>query len=102
MNDLTDDLNNVLPHEFLLAVVRGAGVRQKVVKQQFDDFGELIGVVSESITYPTFEQRLDAAHKVAAYYAPKLSAATNTQSVQISEPEQVSQYIKELLEALPN
>ena len=49
--------SGMLPHELLLAVVRG----------------EMVGGVT-----PTFEQRLDAAKAAAPYFAPKLAAVDVT------------------------
>lgn len=98
-----EEEEGILPHQFLLKIARGEGVQHSSVKQTFNDDGVLEhGLVQETIVYPTFEQRLDAAHKCASYFAPKLSATNVAQTVALSEPEQVSTYIKTLLEALPN
>ncbi|WP_199235164.1 hypothetical protein [Azospirillum sp. TSA6c] len=50
--------SGMLPHEFLLAIMRDE-------------------VAGET---PTFEQRLDAAKAAAPYYAPKLAAVSNEHS----------------------
>ena len=69
--------NGVLPHEWLLTIMRGHGVRQShyVIKRDSDatvmtreQFRELIR--------PTFEERMEAAKAAAPFYAPRLATQT--------------------------
>lgn len=57
-----------LPHVFLLKIMRG----EALIHQAFDhDSGEIVDMV----VLPTFQDRLDAAHKAAPYFSQKLPVA---------------------------
>lgn len=56
--------HGLLPHEWLLEVMRGHLMTHKAIDQD----GKLIEVV----VVPTFEERCDAARAAAPFYAPKL------------------------------
>lgn len=66
----------LLPHEWLLLVCRGDGIKQMVEVEVRDKrTGRLTGEVKleEKIIYPAFDVRIDAAKAAAPYYAPKLA-----------------------------
>lgn len=56
----------MLPHEWLLAVMRGEHVSHHAYNA---DTGEIV----EIVVLPTFQDRIDAAKTVAPYFAPRLS-----------------------------
>lgn len=80
-----------LPHEFLLRIVRGEGVLQKVPGEG--------GKLKEVKVYPSLEVRVDVAKAIAPYFAPRLSS----QQVQLRSPaeelsdEELEARIRELL-----
>jgi hypothetical protein len=56
----------ILPHEWLLNVMRGA--------QKIKDVYAKDGAIVEIERLPSFEEQLDAAKAAAPFYAPKLAA----------------------------
>ena len=69
--------NGVLPHEWLLTIMRGHGVRQSHFVIKRDSDGNIVSreKVTELI-YPTFEERIEAAKAAAPFYAPRLATQT--------------------------
>ena len=69
--------SGLLPHEWLLAVVRGEPIEQRRIEVTYDDQGNIEAEEVRSIeVFPTLSERIDAAKAVAPYYAPKLQAQT--------------------------
>lgn len=66
----------ILPHEFLLKVVRGEPIEQMVLTNVLDRKGEKVlhTEYQKRIIYPDLPARVDAAKAVAPYYAPRLAA----------------------------
>lgn len=58
----------MLPHEFLLAVMRG----QQLSHFAYDSEGEQ---VVEIVVLPTFQDRIDCAKAAAPYYSPRMASA---------------------------
>ena len=89
----------ILPHEWLLNVVRGEPVEQKRWKIERDEHGKEISreLVTE-LVYPDFPVRMDAAKAASPYYAPRL--ATQTVSVQGGN-EAVAEALKLMATRLP-
>jgi hypothetical protein len=72
-------LAGMLPHEFLLAVVRGDTIRQRVVNNVINKQGKVIGQeIQEFDVIPDFQMRVDAAKAAAPYYAPRLATQVVT------------------------
>lgn len=71
-----------LPHEWLLSIVRGEPVKQKVwdIERDPQTGRELSRQLKEDIVYPSLDTRVDAAKAAAPYYAPKLA----TQHVELT------------------
>jgi hypothetical protein len=69
----------VLPHEWLLGVVRGEPIEQRRFKDVFDKRGNLIGreLMVEEV-YPDLAMRQDAAKAAAPYFAPRLATQVIT------------------------
>ena len=89
----------ILPHEWLLNIVRGEPVEQKRWKIELDEHGKEISreLVTE-LVYPDFPVRMDAAKAASPYYAPRL--ATQTVSVQGGN-EAVAEALKLMATRLP-
>ena len=89
----------ILPHEWLLNIVRGEPVQQKRWKIELDEHGKEISreLVTE-LVYPDFPVRMDAAKAASPYYAPRL--ATQTVSVQGGN-EAVAEALKLMATRLP-
>ena len=70
----------VLPHEFLLGVVRGEPIKQMVLTNVMDKAGKKVLRTEyvERTIYPDLPARVDAAKAVAPYYAPRLAAQVVT------------------------
>ena len=67
----------ILPHEWLLNIVRGEPIEQRRWKIELDENGKEVGreLVTELI-YPDLPMRQDSAKVAAPFYAPKLAAQT--------------------------
>lgn len=89
----------ILPHEWLLNIVRGEPVEQRRWKIERDENGREVSreLVTETI-YPDFPVRMDAAKAASPYYAPRL--ATQTVSVQGGN-EAVAEALKLMATRLP-
>lgn len=89
----------ILPHEWLLNIVRGEPVQQKRWEIKRDENGKEISreLVIDTI-YPDFPVRMDAAKAASPYYAPRL--ATQTVSVQGGN-EAVAEALKLMATRLP-
>lgn len=89
----------ILPHEWLLNIVRGEPVKQERWQIKRDHSGREISreLVAELI-YPEFSVRMDAAKAAAPFYAPRL--ATQTVSVQGGN-EAVAEALKLMATRLP-
>lgn len=94
----TED-GGILPHEWLLKVVRGEPVEQRRWSIKYDEFDNEISreLITEMI-YPTFDHRVDAAKAAAPFYAPRL--ATQTVSVN-GGSEIIAQTLKLMADKLP-
>ena len=72
-------LNGVLPHEFLLMIVRGDPIQQTYTRDVIDEDGNVIGQeIEERTVYPDLAMRHDAAKAAAPYYAPRLATQVIT------------------------
>lgn len=72
-------LEGILPHEWLLKVVRGDPILQRYVVDVVDKQGAVIGQeVHEKEVYPDIAMRHDAAKAAAPYYAPRLATQVIT------------------------
>lgn len=89
----------LLPHEWLLMVSRGEGVKHKRWEVVFDTNGveQSRDLIEEEI-YADFPTRIDAAKAAAPYYAPRL--AVQTVSV-TGNSDAVAQTLREIAEKLP-
>lgn len=64
----------LLPHEWLLSVMRGEPQKQKILFQTKDEAGIVISEEwIEKEYYPEFDVRVDCGKAAAPYYAPKLT-----------------------------
>ena len=64
----------LLPHEWLLKVMRGEAIEQRIWVDVLDKKQMVVGRELKTIQYyPPFAERLDAAKSAAPFYAPKLS-----------------------------
>ena len=83
MNKLAKDsivaakATGILPHEWLLNIVRGEPIEQRRWKIELDENGKEVGreLVTELI-YPDLSMRQDSAKVAAPFYAPKLASQT--------------------------
>lgn len=73
-------LAGLLPHEWLLKVVRGEPIEQHYVVDVIDKkTGVVIGEeVHSKMVYPSLDMRADAAKAAAPYYAPRLATQVIT------------------------
>lgn len=73
-------LAGLLPHEWLLKVVRGEPIEQHYVVDVLDKkSGVIIGQeVQSKMVYPSLDMRADAAKAAAPYYAPRLATQVIT------------------------
>jgi len=93
--ELTDEL---LPHELLLRVAQGYGIaHQKLVVEYDEDTGLMVERVAVETVYPSFKVRLDAAKQAAPYYAPRLA----TQTVHVSNADELKEALAEFARMLP-
>lgn len=89
----------LLPHEWLLMVSRGEGIKHKRWVVKYDTRGnEKSRELVEEEVYADFPTRLDAAKAAAPFYAPKL--AVQTVSV-TGNTDAVAQTLKDIAEKLP-
>jgi hypothetical protein len=69
--------SGLLPHEWLLKVARGEGMKHRSWVARRNEAGQIVGFdLVEEDYYADFETRLEAAKAAAPYYAAKLSAQT--------------------------
>lgn len=89
----------LLPHEWLLQVSRGEGIKHKRWVVKYDKQGKEVSrdLVEEEI-YADFPTRIDAAKAASPFYAPKL--AVQTVSV-TGNSDAVSETLKAIAEKLP-
>lgn len=89
----------LLPHEWLLQVSRGEGIKHKRWVVKYDKQGKEVSrdLVEEEI-YADFPTRIDAAKAASPYYAPRL--AVQTVSV-TGNSDAVSETLKAIAEKLP-
>jgi hypothetical protein len=89
----------LLPHEWLLKVSRGEGIKQKRWVVKYDAKGnEKSRDLIEEEVYADFPTRIDAAKAASPYYAPRL--AVQTVSV-TGNSDAVSETLKAIAEKLP-
>ena len=89
----------LLPHEWLLKVSRGEGIKHKRWVVKYDAKGnEKSRELIEEEVYADFPTRIDAAKAASPYYAPRL--AVQTVSVTGSS-DAVSDTLKAIAEKLP-
>lgn len=72
------EATGILPHEFLLLVVRGEPIKHKVKNP-------VTGLFEEELIVPKWEDRLDCAKAAAPYYAPKFATVEVIQKVSDDE-----------------
>jgi len=89
----------LLPHEWLLKVSRGEGIKQKrwVVKYDAKGVEKSRDLIEEEV-YADFPTRIDAAKAASPFYAPRL--AVQTVSV-TGNSDAVAQTLKDIAEKLP-
>jgi hypothetical protein len=89
----------LLPHEWLLKVSRGEGIKHKRWVVKYDAKGnEKSRELVEEEVYADFPTRIDAAKAASPYYAPRL--AVQTVSV-TGTSDAVSETLKSIAEKLP-
>ena len=89
----------LLPHEWLLLVSRGEGIKHKRIVVKYDTKGnEKSRELVEEEVYADFATRIDAAKAASPYYAPRL--AVQTVSVTTTS-DAVAQTLKSIAEKLP-
>lgn len=89
----------LLPHEWLLQVSRGEGIKHKRWVIKYDAKGnEKSRELVEEEVYADFPTRIDAAKAASPYYAPRL--AVQTVSV-TGNSDAVSETLKSIAEKLP-
>lgn len=72
-------MTGMLPHEWLLHVMRGEPIQQAFVKNVVNKSGLVIGEEVEiREVYPDLSMRHDAAKAAAPYYAPRLATQVVT------------------------
>lgn len=89
----------LLPHEWLLQVSRGEGIKHKRWVVKYDKSGKEVSrdLVEEEV-YADFPTRIDAAKAASPFYAPKL--AVQTVSV-TGNSDAVAETLKSIAEKLP-
>lgn len=89
----------LLPHEWLLLVSRGEGIKHKRWVVQYDKNGkEKSKELVEEEVYADFPTRIDAAKAAAPFYAPRLAVQTVSVS---GNSDAVSETLKSIAEKLP-
>ena len=89
----------LLPHEWLLMVSRGEGIKHKrwVIKYDAKGNEKSRDLVEEEV-YADFPTRIDAAKAASPYYAPRLAVQTVSVS---GNSDAVSETLKSIAEKLP-
>src|SRR3990167_3405056 len=89
----------LLPHEWLLMVSRGEGIKHKrwVVKYDAKGNEKSRDLVEEEV-YADFPTRIDAAKAAAPFYAPRLAVQTVSVS---GNSDAVAETLKAIAEKLP-
>jgi len=89
----------LLPHEWLLMVSRGEGIKHKrwVIKYDAKGNEKSRDLVEEEV-YVDFPTRIDAAKAAAPFYAPRLAVQTVSVS---GNSDAVSETLKSIAEKLP-
>lgn len=88
-------LAGILPHQFLLAIVRGEPITQRYTVDIRDENGVVVEQhIYEKDVYPSMEARTEAAKAAAPYYAPRLA----TQVVTLNNPNQMSHLTDEQID----
>ena len=76
-------LSGMLPHEWLLKVMRGEGIEQRYWEVTRDKKGnEINRTLKMQVVYPMFSERMDAAKSAAPFFAARLA----TQIIAIPNP----------------
>ena len=89
----------LLPHEWLLLVSRGEGIKHKRWVVKYDAKGnEKSRELVEEEVYADFPTRIDAAKAAAPFYAPKLAVQTVSVS---GNSDAVAETLKSIAEKLP-
>lgn len=89
----------LLPHEWLLLVSRGEGIKHKRWVVKYDDKGnEKSRDLVEEEVYADFPTRIDAAKAASPFYAPKLAVQTVSVS---GNSNAVAETLKSIAEKLP-
>lgn len=89
----------LLPHEWLLKVSRGEGIKQKRWVVKYDAKGnEKSRELVEEEVYADFPTRIDAAKAASPYYSPRLAVQTVSVS---GSSDAVSDTLKAIAEKLP-
>ena len=71
--------SGILPHEWLLKVVRGEPIEQTYFKDVLDSRGNFkCRELTTEMVYPSLDMRADAAKAAAPYYAPRLATQVIT------------------------
>ena len=89
----------LLPHEWLLKVSRGEGIKHKRWVVKYDKQGKEVSrdLIEEEV-YADFPTRIDAAKAAAPFYAPRLAVQTVSVS---GNSDAVSETLKSIAEKLP-
>lgn len=89
----------LLPHEWLLMVSRGEGIKHKrwVIKYDAKGNEKSRDLVEEEV-YADFSTRIDAAKAASPYYAPRLAVQTVSVS---GNSDAVAETLKSIAEKLP-
>jgi len=95
----------MLPHEFLLMIVRGEPIPQKRYVEVKDKSDKVIGhELIEELVYPDLVLRQDSAKAAAPYYAPRLATQTvnlnGTLRTETMTDEELDSAIKDIQTAL--
>jgi hypothetical protein len=89
----------LLPHEWLLLVSRGEGIKHKRWVVKYDAKGnEKSRELVEEEVYADFPTRIDAAKAASPFYAPKLAVQTVSVS---GNSDAVAETLKSIAEKLP-
>ena len=83
--------SGMLPHEWLLMIVQGKPVDQKLFSNSTQEY-------TDTVFYPDFKTRLEAAKVVAPFFAPKLATMTMKGK---GDPELLTEMLKAVSEHLP-
>jgi len=75
--------SGLLPHEWLLSVVRGEPQIERYFVDELDDNDKPVKSLQYKIVYPTVAMRMVAAKDCAQFFAPKHSASQNENRDQV-------------------